>query len=165
MAPMVRVLWVHVYIAHTRLHIYVYTRVFGYARTRGYVYGYACVYTSPYVPSSLASWHLRPVSAAVLPNKTSGTGLWHLKLVCSLETCPYASSSLASLAQETCPCAQVNNLSGLFFREGCLWPPSQILSLHIYNMPAVCTIGRPRLLVVHSVYRLYSGQPVCAQCR
>ena len=31
-------------------------------------------------------------------------------------------------------------------------------------MPTVSTISRPRLLVVHSVYRLYPGKRVCAQC-
>ena len=35
-----------------------------------------------------------------------------------------------------------------------LWPPSGILSLHIYNMLTVSTISRPRLLVVHSVHAL-----------
>ena len=29
---------------------------------------------------------------------------------------------------------------------------------HIYNMPTVSTISRLRLLVVHSVYRLYPGK-------
>ena len=37
--------------------------------------------------------------------------------------------------------------------EGGLRPPSQILALRVYNMPTVSTISRPRLLVVHSVYR------------
>ena len=59
----------------------------------------------------------------------------------------------------TCPCARVNAISRPFFREG-----SQILSLHIYSMPTVSTISRPRLLVVHSVHRIYPGKRVCAQC-
>ena len=61
----------------------------------------------------------------------------------------------------TCPCARVNAVSGPFlgFR-----PPSQILSLPVYNMPTVSTISRPRLLVGQSVYRLYPGKRVCAQC-
>ena len=59
----------------------------------------------------------------------------------------------------TCPCARVNTVSGPFFREG-----GQILSLRVYNMPTVSTISRPRLLVVHSVYRLYPGKCECAQC-
>ena len=64
----------------------------------------------------------------------------------------------------TCPCARVNAVSGLFFREGGPRPPSQISSLHVYNMPTVSTISRPRLLVVHSVYRLYPGKREYAQC-
>ena len=31
-------------------------------------------------------------------------------------------------------------------------------------MPTVSIICRPRLLVVHSVYRLYPGKLICAQC-
>ena len=64
----------------------------------------------------------------------------------------------------TCPCARVNAVSGPFFREGGLWPPSQILSLRVYNMLTMSTISRPRLLVGHGVYRLYPGKLVCAQC-
>ena len=48
----------------------------------------------------------------------------------------------------TCPCAGVNAVRGPFFREAGLWPPSQILSLCVYNMPTVSTIRRPRLPVV-----------------
>ena len=43
-------------------------------------------------------------------------------------------------------------------------PPVQILSLRVYNMPTMSAISRPHLLVVHSVYRLYPGKRVCAQC-
>ena len=64
----------------------------------------------------------------------------------------------------TCPCARVNAVSRPFFRERGPRPPSQILSLHVYNMPTVSTISRPRLLVVHSVYRLYPGKREYAQC-
>ena len=32
-------------------------------------------------------------------------------------------------------------------------------------MPTVSITSRPRLLVVHSVYRLYPGKRVCAQCQ
>ena len=35
-----------------------------------------------------------------------------------------------------------------------LRPPSQILSLRVYNMPTVSTIRRPRLLVANRVYKL-----------
>ena len=63
----------------------------------------------------------------------------------------------------TCLFARVNAVSGLFFREGGLPPPSQILCLRIYNVPTVCTISKPRLLVVHSVYGPYPGKRVCAQ--
>ena len=62
----------------------------------------------------------------------------------------------------TCPCARANAVSGPFFREG--RPPSQILSLHVHNTLTASTMSRPRLLVVHSVCRLYSGQRVCVQC-
>ena len=61
-----------------------------------------------------------------------------------------------------CPCAKVNDVSGPFFREGGRRPPSQILSLRVYNIPTVSTIRRPRLLVVYGVYRLYPGIRVCA---
>ena len=43
-----------------------------------------------------------------------------------------------------------------------LRPPSQILALRVYNMPTVSTISRPRLLVVHSVYRPQTAHPLCA---
>ena len=46
--------------------------------------------------------------------------------------------------------------------EGGLRPPSQILALRVYNMPTVSTISRPRLLVVHSVYRPQTAHPLCA---
>ena len=46
--------------------------------------------------------------------------------------------------------------------EGGLRPPSQILALRVYNMPTVSTISRPRLLVVHSVYRPHTAHPLCA---
>ena len=46
--------------------------------------------------------------------------------------------------------------------EGGLWPPSQILALRVYNMPTVSTISRPRLLVVHIVYRPQTAHPLCA---
>ena len=39
-----------------------------------------------------------------------------------------------------------------------------VLSLRVYNMSTVSTMGRPRLLVVHSVYRLIPGKRACAQC-
>ena len=42
--------------------------------------------------------------------------------------------------------------------EGGLRPPSQILALRVYNMPTVSTISRPRLLVVHIVYRPQTSQ-------
>ena len=58
-------------------------------------------------------------------------------LVHSLNTYPYGHSSLASLAQETCSCVRVNDLSGPFLAKGGLWPPSQILSLCVYNMPTI----------------------------
>ena len=54
-----------------------------------------------------------------------------MPLPCSLrllETCPYAPSSLTSLAGETCPCAWVNNIGGLF------------LSLRVDNILAVSII-------------------------
>ena len=41
---------------------------------------------------------------------------------------------------------------------------TQKLPLRAYNMPIGSTISRPRLLVVHSVYRLYQHKRVCAQC-
>ena len=52
----------------------------------------------------------------------------------------------------TCPCARVNAGSGPF-----------LLSLRVDNMPTVSTISRPRLPVVHSVYRLYmhSANKLC----
>ena len=43
--------------------------------------------------------------------------------------------------------------------------PSQILSLCVYNTLTVSAISRRRLLVVHTVYRLYLGKHVYAQCR
>ena len=46
--------------------------------------------------------------------------------------------------------------------EGGLRPPSQILALRVYNMPTVSTISRPRLLVVHSVYRPQTAPPLYA---
>ena len=46
--------------------------------------------------------------------------------------------------------------------EGGLRPPSQILALRVYNMPTVSTISRPRLLVVHIVYRPQTAHPLCA---
>ena len=46
--------------------------------------------------------------------------------------------------------------------EGGLRPPSQILALRVYNMPTVSTISRPRLPVVHSVYRPQTALPLCA---
>ena len=46
--------------------------------------------------------------------------------------------------------------------EGGLRPSSQILALRVYNMPTVSTISRPRLLVVHSVYRPQTAHPLCA---
>ena len=46
--------------------------------------------------------------------------------------------------------------------EGGLRPPSQILALRVYNMPTVSTISRPRLLVVHSVYRPQTALPLYA---
>ena len=46
--------------------------------------------------------------------------------------------------------------------EGGLRPPSQILALRVYNMPTVSTISRPRLLVVHSVYRPQTAHTLCA---
>ena len=49
--------------------------------------------------------------------------------------------------------------------EGGLRPPSQILALRVYNMPTVSTISRPRLLVVHSVYRPQTAHPLCARKR
>ena len=61
-------------------------------------------------------------------------------------------------------CTGETLLADSFLRERGVWPPSQILSLRVYNMPTVSPISRPRLLVVHSVYRLYSGKRVCAQC-
>ena len=48
--------------------------------------------------------------------------------------------------------------------EGGLRPPSQILALRVYNVPATSTISRPLLPMVHSVYRpqtahhLYAGK-------
>ena len=48
-----------------------------------------------------------------------------------------APSLLASLGQETYPCARVNDISGLAF-----WKFPQLLSLHVYNMPRVSTISR-----------------------
>ena len=39
--------------------------------------------------------------------------------------------------------------------------PSQILALRVYNMPTVSTISRPRLPVVHSVYRPQTALPLC----
>ena len=64
----------------------------------------------------------------------------------------------------TCPRARVNTVSGPFFEEGGLRAPSQKLSLCAYNMPTVSTISGPGLLVVHSIYRLYSGKRACALC-
>ena len=46
--------------------------------------------------------------------------------------------------------------------EGGLRPPYQILALRVYNMPTVSTISRPRLLVVHIVYRPQTAHPLCA---
>ena len=46
--------------------------------------------------------------------------------------------------------------------EGGLRPPSQILALRVYNMPTVSTISRPRLLVVHIVYRHQTAHPLYA---
>ena len=62
-----------------------------------------------------------------------------------------------------CTRACVKAVGGPFFREGGLQPISQILSLCVYNTLTVSTISR-RLLVVHSVYRLYPGNRECAQC-
>ena len=39
---------------------------------------------------------------------------------------------------------------------------TQILALRVYNMPTVSTISRPRLLVVHSVYRPQTALPLYA---
>ena len=36
-----------------------------------------------------------------------------------------------------------------------------MLSLRVCNMPTVSTISRPRLLVVHSVYKLQTIGPLC----
>ena len=47
----------------------------------------------------------------------------------------------------TCPCARAN-----------AGPPSQILSLRVYNMATVSTIIRPRLQTMHSVHRLSSSE-------
>ena len=60
------------------------------------------------------------------------------------------------------PCVRVNDGSGPFWGEGGLRTPSQILALRVYNMPTVSTISRPRLLVVHSVYKPQTALPLCA---
>ena len=60
------------------------------------------------------------------------------------------------------PCVRVNDVSGPSLGEGGLWPPSQILALRVYNMPIVSTISRPRLLVVHRVYRPQTTILLCA---
>ena len=43
------------------------------------------------------------------------------------------------------------------FGEGHLWPTSQILALHVYNMPTVSTISRLCPLGAHCVYRLFTA--------
>ena len=78
--------------------------------------------------------------------------------------CPREGCTFTCVNANICPCARVNAVSGPFFRQGGLRPPSQMLSLRVYNMCTVSTTSRPCLFVVHSVYRLYSGQLICAQC-
>ena len=60
------------------------------------------------------------------------------------------------------PSMRVNDGSGPFWGKGAEGPPSQILALRVYNMPTVSTISRPRLLVVHSVYRPQTALPLYA---
>ena len=60
------------------------------------------------------------------------------------------------------PSVRVNDGTRPFWGEEGLRPPSQILALRVYNMPTVSTISRPRLLVVHSVYRPQTALSLCA---
>ena len=60
------------------------------------------------------------------------------------------------------PYVRAKDGSGPFWGEGGLRPPSQILALRVYNMPTVSTISRPRLPVVHTVYRPQTALPLCA---
>ena len=54
--------------------------------------------------------------------------------LCSLENCLYAPSLLASLAQETCPCAQVDGVSGPFFSQA---PFPNIVSSRLQHADSV----------------------------
>ena len=54
------------------------------------------------------------------------------------------------------PSRRVNDGSGPSWGKG-----AEILALRVYNMPTVSTISRPRLPVVHSVYRPQTALPLC----
>ena len=49
-----------------------------------------------------------------------------------------------------------------FWWEEFLQPPSQMSALHVYNMPTVSTISRPRLFEADSVYQPQTAIPMCA---
>ena len=65
-------------------------------------------------------------------------------------------------AQTAHPLYAGKRLQRTVLGEGGFWPPSQILALRVYNMPTMSTISRPRLLVVHSVYRPQTAHPLYA---
>ena len=64
--------------------------------------------------------------------------------------------------QTALPLCAVKRWQWTVLGEGGLRPPSQILALRVYNMPTVSTISRPRLPVVHSVYRPQTALPLYA---
>ena len=75
----------------------------------------------------------------------------HVRFHFRVFTSPYAPPLLALLAQETSPCAWVNDVIGPFFRLRAFQHSSQVSSLCLYNMPTVSTSSKPCLLVVCSV--------------
>ena len=111
-----------------------------------------CVPRPRQPPSPLSALHLyQPPHAPHAHQNVSTRPLSH--------SC--APSSLALLAQETCPCAWANDLSRSYFGERGVQPPSQTLSLCVYNMLIVSTSSRSRLLGAESVYRPQTAMPVC----
>ena len=76
-----------------------------------------------------------------------------LHLLCSLETCPNAPSSLTLLAGETCPSARVNDVGGPFWGRRPLDPFPNIVTSGlrradgVYNSQTASTGGRPRLQI------------------
>ena len=96
-------------------------------------------------------WALSPYPGEQRSAASQCTALYGRVSACTVSTDPRPPS----------PCVRVNDVSGPFLGEGGLRPPSQILALRVYNMPAVSTISRPRLLVVHSVYRPQTAILLC----